>query len=141
MSAAQDQRSLAQAQIGIRGEWAHDTEIDLAALAPPLVVRAALARTAFSTRLFTITITNVPGPQTTLYAFGAPLREVHPIVPLAADHAVGIAVFSYDGMVTFGINADARSMHDLDVLAAGIEQGIEELRVLSPTNQTNIEKR
>jgi diacylglycerol O-acyltransferase / wax synthase len=102
--------------------------LDLAGLAPPVVVRAALARTAFSTRLFAITITNVPGPQQTLYAFGAPLREVHPIVPLAAEHAVGIAIFSYDGLVTLGINADARSMHDLDALAQGIKHGIDELR-------------
>jgi diacylglycerol O-acyltransferase / wax synthase len=102
--------------------------LDLAGLAPPVVVRAALARTAFSTRLFAVTITNVPGPRETLYAFGAPLREVHPIVPLAAEHAVGIAIFSYDGMVTFGINADARSMHDVDVLVRGIEDGIDELR-------------
>jgi diacylglycerol O-acyltransferase / wax synthase len=104
--------------------------LDLAELAPPMVVRAALARTAFSTRLFAVTITNVPGPRETLYAFGAPLREVHPIVPLAAEHAVGIAIFSYDGLVTFGINADARSMHDLDVLTRGLDEGIEELRAL-----------
>jgi len=97
-------------------------------LAPPVVVRAALARTAFSTGLFSITMTNIPGPRQTLYAFGAPLREVHPIVPLAAEHAVGIAIFSYDGLVTLGINADARSMHDLDVLVGGIEHGIDELR-------------
>jgi WS/DGAT/MGAT family acyltransferase len=104
------------------------TLLDLAGLAPPVVVRAALARTAFSTRLFAITITNVPGPRETLYAFGAPLREIHPIVPLAAEHAVGIAIFSYDGLVTLGVNADARSMHDLDVLVRGIEHGIDELR-------------
>ena len=104
------------------------TLLDLAGLAPPVIVRAALARTAFSTRLFAITITNVPGPRQTLYLFGAPLREIHPIVPLAAEHAVGIAIFSYDGLVTLGINADARSMRDLDVLTRGIEHGITELR-------------
>ena len=107
------------------------TLLDLTELAPPVVVRAALARTAFSTRLFAVTITNIPGPRKTLYAFGAPMREVHPIVPLAAEHAVGISIFSYDGLITFGLNADARTMHDLDVLAHGIESGIEELRVPS----------
>jgi len=113
------------------------TLLDLTELAPPVVARAALARTAFSTRLFAVTITNVPGPRETLYAFGAPMREVHPIVPLAAEHAVGISVFSYDGRITFGLNADARSMHDLDVLAHGIEDGIEELRapVTRPTRR------
>lgn len=52
--------------------------IDLAALAPP-VVHATLARSLCATRLFNVTITNVPGPQIPLYAFGAQLREVHPV--------------------------------------------------------------
>jgi len=41
----------------------------------------------------------VPGPKQTLYVFGAPLREIHPLVPLAAEHAVGVAALSYDGNV------------------------------------------
>ena len=49
-----------------------------------------------------------------LYAFGAELRELYPVVPLAAEHAVGIAIFSYNGMLTFGINADCESTPDLD---------------------------
>ena len=81
---------------------ATDALIDLAALAPPVVVHAALARTTFARRLFNVTITNVPGHREPLYAFGAQLREVLPVVPLAAEHAVGIAIFSYNGAVTFG---------------------------------------
>jgi diacylglycerol O-acyltransferase / wax synthase len=103
--------------------------IDLAALAPP-VVHATLARSLYATRLFNVTITNVPGPQIPLYAFGARLREVHPIVPLAAAHSVGIAIFSYNGSLTFGLIADRESTPDLDVLAHGIEEGIEELLAL-----------
>ncbi len=103
------------------------TLIDLAELAPPVVLHAALARTSFSRRLFNLTITNVPGPQQQLYALGAPLREIHPVVPLASDHAVGIAVFSYNGVITFGINADAESTPDIAVLADGIESGVETL--------------
>ena len=80
-----------------------DAVIDLAALAPPVVVHAALARTAFARRLFNVTITNVPGHEQPLYAFGAQLREVLPVVPLAAEHSVGIAIFSYNGVVTFGV--------------------------------------
>jgi diacylglycerol O-acyltransferase len=106
------------------------TMLDLAALAPP-AVHAAIARSLYATRLFNVTITNVPGPQMQLYAFGAPLREVHPIVPLAAEHAVGVAIFSYNGLMTFGIIADSESMPDLGVLAYGIEQGIEELLALA----------
>jgi len=108
------------------------TLVDLATLAPPVVVRAALARTEFARRLFNITITNVPGPQQPRYAFGAQMQEVHPFVPLAADHGIGIAIFSYDGLVTLGISADCESTPDLDVLAYGIEAGLEELRALVP---------
>jgi diacylglycerol O-acyltransferase / wax synthase len=103
--------------------------LDLAALAPP-VVHAALARAMYATRLFNVTITNVPGPQIPLYAFGAQLREVHPVVPLAAAHSVGIAIFSYNGLVTFGVITDSESTPDIDVLANGIDEGIEELLAL-----------
>lgn len=100
--------------------------VDLAALAPPLV-HASLARLLYGTRMFNLTITNVLGPPEPRSAFACPLREVHPIVPLAADHAVGIAITANDGMVTFGISADRASMHDLGVLAVGIEEGVEDL--------------
>ncbi|MGO9954450.1 MAG: wax ester/triacylglycerol synthase family O-acyltransferase [Solirubrobacteraceae bacterium] len=102
------------------------TLVDMAGLAPPLV-HASLARLLYGTRLFNLTITNVLGVAEPRSAFGAPLREIHPIVPLAADHAVGIAIASHDGLVTFGISADRASMPDLDVLADGIEEGIEDL--------------
>ena len=105
--------------------------IDLAALAPP-IVHATLARSLYATRLFNVTITNVPGPQIPLYAFGAPLREVHPVVPLAAAHSVGIAIFSYNGLVTFGVIADSESTPDIEVLTHGIEEGINELLALVP---------
>jgi len=105
--------------------------IDLASLAPP-VVHATLARSLYATRLFNVTITNVPGPQIPLYAFGAKLREVHPVVPLAAEHSVGIAIFSYSGVVTFGVITDSESTPDIDVLAHGIEEGVDELLGLVP---------
>ncbi len=105
--------------------------LDLAALAPP-IVHAALARSLYATRLFNVTITNVPGPQIPLYSFGAQLREVYPVVPLAANHSVGIAIFSCNGLITFGVIADSESTPDIDVVAHGIEAGIEELNALVP---------
>jgi WS/DGAT/MGAT family acyltransferase len=104
----------------------------LVGLAPP-VLHSILARSAFATRLFNVTVTNVPGPQQPLYAFGARMEEVLPLVPLAADHSVGIAAVSYDGKVFFGLNGDERGAPDLDVLAAGIESALAELRDLAET--------
>ncbi len=103
--------------------------MDLAALAPPLL-HSLIARSMYARRLFNLTITNVPGPRIPLYAFGAPLREIHPLVPLAAEHAVGIAIFSYDGGVVLGLAADCDSTPDLHVLAEGVEEGFSELRQL-----------
>lgn len=115
--------------------------IDLAALAPP-VIHAALARSLYATRLFNVTITNVPGPQIPLYAFGGLLREVHPVVPLAAAHSIGIAIFSCNGLVTFGVIADSESTPDIDVLRDGIEDGIDELLtlVVDADRRDNIDK-
>ncbi|MFN8160345.1 MAG: wax ester/triacylglycerol synthase family O-acyltransferase [Solirubrobacterales bacterium] len=103
-----------------------ETFLDLAGVAPP-VLHATLARLAYTPRLFNVTITNVRGPQATLYALGARLRRVIPMVPIFAYHAVGIAVASYDGEVVFGLSADRGTVSDLDVLAEGIEESLREL--------------
>jgi diacylglycerol O-acyltransferase len=102
--------------------------VDVANLGPPLAGNL-LARSMFGgTRMFNLTITNVPGPQERLYAFGSPLVEVLPLVPLFAGHTVGIAVVSYAGHVVFGLNADRVAVPDLATLADGIERSFAELR-------------
>ncbi len=106
--------------------------IDLADMGPPLA-GALLARSMFGgTRMFNLTITNVPGDQQHLYAFGAPLVEVLPLVPLFAGHTIGIAVVSYAGQMVFGLNADRMAAPDLGVLADGIERSFSELRPREP---------
>ena len=98
-----------------------------AQLAPP-VLHSYVARSLFGSRLFNLTVTNVPGPQQTLYALGAPLKMVYPLVPLAAEHAVGIAIISYDGRLCFGINADSDTVPDVDVFAEGVVATLSELQ-------------
>jgi diacylglycerol O-acyltransferase len=102
----------------------------LGELAPP-VLHASLARAMSAKRLFNVTITNIPGSPRPVYAFGAPLIGVVPIVPLAAEHAVAIAAVSYAGRVTFGLYADRAAMPDLDVLRDGIITSLHELATLS----------
>jgi WS/DGAT/MGAT family acyltransferase len=103
------------------------TLLDLTKHAPP-VIHSFLARSLFATRLFNLTITNVPGPQLTLYGLGSRMTDIWPLVPLAAEHAIGVAVLSYDGRVFFGLNADRDAMPDLDVLSTGVEDSFAELR-------------
>ncbi len=104
--------------------------IDLAAHAPP-VLHTFLARSLFATRLFNVTITNVPGPQVPLYAFGSRMTAVWPLVPLAAQHALGVAIFSYDGRVFFCFNVASDAVPDLEVAAAGLADSIAELLELA----------
>ena len=96
-----------------------ETMLDVAGLAPP-VLHTLIARSLYATRLFNVTITNVPGPRAPLYVLGAPLHAVYPLVPLAAEHAVGIAIFSYMDEVAIGVSADRDSCPDLDVMIDAI---------------------
>jgi diacylglycerol O-acyltransferase len=93
---------------------------ELSALVPP-ALHALVARPVFATRLFNVTVTNVPGPPRTLYALGRELRSIIPLVPLAAEHAVGVAIVSYAAELCVAVNADRDAVRDLDELIAGIE--------------------
>jgi WS/DGAT/MGAT family acyltransferase len=94
--------------------------------APPTLLAQA-ARINFSTRLFNLTVTNVPGPQVPLYVLGRELEDVFPVGFLPPNHALFVAIMSYKGGVNFGLLADYDSMEDVDVIAQGIERSIGEL--------------
>lgn len=99
---------------------------ELAGFASPTLAAQA-ARLQARQRLFNLVVTNVPGPQSPLYLLGRRMRAVYPLVPLAANTALGIAVLSYDGTLNFGLNADYDALPDLDSLAADLEQAIAEM--------------
>jgi WS/DGAT/MGAT family acyltransferase len=94
--------------------------------APPTLLAQA-ARINFSTRLFNVIVTNVPGPQMPLYVLGRELQDIFPVGFLPPNHAVFIAIMSYNGGINFGLLADFDSMADVDVLAGAIERSIGEL--------------
>jgi diacylglycerol O-acyltransferase len=94
--------------------------------APPTLLAQAV-RINFSTRLFNLTVTNVPGPQVPLYILGRELEDIFPIGFLPPNQALFVAIMSYNGGVNFGLLADYDSMDDVDVLAQGIERAIAEL--------------
>ncbi|WP_447004236.1 WS/DGAT/MGAT family O-acyltransferase [Saccharothrix isguenensis] len=107
---------------------AAQTLVRFSGFAPPtLHALGARAASSFSRRLFNVVVTNVPGPQVPLYAAGAKMIEMFPVVPLAKNQALSIGVTSYDGGVYFGLNADRDAMSDVDVLAAMVEESVEEL--------------
>jgi len=75
--------------------------------------------------------TNVPGPQWRLFACGRPMVEAFPFVPLASNVRVGVAIFSYNGMLNYGVTGDYDTATDIDVLCAGVEAGMVELLKLA----------
>jgi diacylglycerol O-acyltransferase len=94
--------------------------------APPTLLAQA-ARINFSTRLFNLVVTNVPGPQMPLYVLGRELQDIFPVGFLPPHQALFVAIMSYNGGVNFGLLADYDSMDDVEVIARGITESLAEL--------------
>ena len=90
--------------------------------APPVLL-GPTAAINFSTRLFNMLVTNFPGPQIPFYVLGRELTGVHPVGFLAHDHALAVAIFSYNGQCLFGLLADRDAVADLETFAGYIEDG------------------
>lgn len=73
-------------------------------------------------------VTNVPGPQIPLYMLGARLLETYPLVPLLENTGVGVALFSYDGKLCWGFNAEYQMVADLRIFVQAIESSFAELQ-------------
>jgi diacylglycerol O-acyltransferase / wax synthase len=94
--------------------------------APPTILAQA-ARLIARQRAFNLVVTNVPGPQFPLYTLGRKMTEVYPLIPLANNTTLGVALFSYNGTIGFGLLGDLELAPDLEVMAEGIEKSIAEL--------------
>jgi WS/DGAT/MGAT family acyltransferase len=105
-----------------------DTLVRIGGFAPPtLHALGARAASGISKRIFNLVVTNVPGPQFPLYAAGARMLEMFPVVPLAKGQALAIGLTSYDGGVFYGFNGDRDAMPDVDVLAGMVDESLDEL--------------
>ncbi|HSF85225.1 MAG TPA: wax ester/triacylglycerol synthase family O-acyltransferase [Acidimicrobiia bacterium] len=93
----------------------------------PITLVSLASRLAANARPFNMTVTNVPGPQFPLYLLEAKLLSTYPLVPLWSGHGAGIALFSYDGTLFWGLNADWDVVPDVDVLATAIAASFAEL--------------
>lgn len=105
------------------------------------IFRFALAQRAFlrlfgRQRLVNITVTNVAGPPVPLYLSGAQLQELFPVVSLAANLTLAVAVLSYAGQLNLTAVADRDSCGDVEVFAKGVQSTLDDLArsVLAPTS-------
>jgi diacylglycerol O-acyltransferase len=102
--------------------------VDIAGFAPTTL--HALAGRVASTAVRPaddLVITNVPGPQAALFAAGARMLVSYPVVPLLAGQALAVGATSYNGEVSFGLNADRTAVPDLGVFAQCVTDALEEL--------------
>jgi diacylglycerol O-acyltransferase / wax synthase len=104
----------------------------LTGFAPPMLLAlGTLVAMRIPQRNVNTVTTNVPGPQFPLYAAGRRMLEAFPFVPLAGSVRVGVAIFSYSGMLNYGVTGDYDTATDVGLLCGGIEDGMTELLKLS----------
>jgi WS/DGAT/MGAT family acyltransferase len=99
----------------------------LSGFAPATIISQAM-RLQSRQRMFNLVVTNVPGPQFALYVLGRELQAIYPMVPLAQNTALGIAIMSYNGQLNFGLSADYDALPDVAVLAQELEGSLAEMQ-------------
>lgn len=92
---------------------------------------ARLARFGLRSRIANFVVTNVPGPPEPVYLLGARMLESYPVVPLAPNQALGVALLSYAENLYWGLNADWDLLPDLHEFVEAVHAEHEELRVLA----------
>lgn len=117
---------------------AEDTEalMRLSRFAPQPLAAVANRALQFKTGMFNLTVTNVPGPPIPVYFLGRQLRLILGATPLTREHALTIAVLSYNGEFTFSVTTDPRRVPDGRDLVEHIRAELAELRALVPAQPT-----
>jgi WS/DGAT/MGAT family acyltransferase len=103
----------------------------------PATLLALGARNATRQLPFHMVVTNVPGPQLPLYLLGSRMIESYPVVPLLDGLGLGIALFSYDGKLCWGFDADYDLVPDLDPFVAFVSEAADELKQVAQRARPN----
>jgi len=104
--------------------------------APPTILSMA-SRMNWSTRLFNMIVTNVPGPQVPIYLLGRELQELVPVAFLPDNYALTIAAMSYNGKLDFSLLGDYDAMPDIDLVGEYVGEALEELLVAAGRPPSN----
>ena len=101
--------------------------MNIGSWAPP-TIHAMAARLAARSRFINLVVSNVPGPQIPMYIAGAKLLAQYPVMPIAENMGVSIACTSLAGTMAFGLTTDWDTMPDIEVLANGMGDELDDLR-------------
>src|SRR5215208_2619336 len=111
---------------------------ELSGFAPPTIMDQA-SRLMSRQRFFNLVVTNVPGPQFPLYLLGRRMLDPFPMVPLAKNQGLGVALLSYDGAINFGVVGDYDLLWDIDDFADDLRESLAELAGIAGVNLTTPE--
>jgi WS/DGAT/MGAT family acyltransferase len=139
ISAAMDALKASKQPLGAEAIWGlNDWFRDFA---PPILL-GPTAAINFSTRLFNLLVTNFPGPQVPFYVLGRELTGIYPVGFLARNHALAIAILSYNGRVGFGLLADPGSLPDAERIVGHLGESLAELlepaQIASPADGNDL---
>lgn len=90
------------------------------------------ARIEQSPRGFAVNVSNVPGPRSRVGVLDAPVDELYTIAEIGERHALRVAVISLGDTLSFGLCADPTIVHNVQVMAEGIETEARALSAAAP---------
>ncbi|HXF56764.1 MAG TPA: WS/DGAT domain-containing protein, partial [Actinomycetota bacterium] len=94
----------------------------------PSPLHALAAWAAGRLRFVNLAVSNVPGPEVPLSVAGARVLAHYPALPLAEGMGLSIGCTSLADTMGFGVTAAPETLSDVEALAAGLAEAVEELR-------------
>jgi WS/DGAT/MGAT family acyltransferase len=93
----------------------------------PGFLKERAARLAASPRVYNLAVSNVPGPRVPLYAAGAMVESIHPVIPTSDGHALAIGVLTYRDSLHFAAYVDPGVLPDAQELGPLFRESVAEL--------------
>lgn len=109
-------------------DWAQFADSTLFGTAMRLFAKTPLTHTP----VHNVIVSNVAGPQVTLYFLGARLTAMYPLGPIFHGCGLNITVMSLNGKLDFGIISCPQLLPDLAVLADDFTVELQELLAATP---------
>ena len=102
-------------------------------IASPMTLMMASRMASSAPVVVNTVISNVPGPQQTLYLNGHPLVRMGACISLWTPLKIAISIMSYDGIVTVSCVTDSASFPRVHVLLDAIQAGLDDIEGAAAT--------
>lgn len=106
----------------------------------PAAFAALAGRVGLLPGMINLACTNVPGPLIPLYSTGHRMLDFYPMLPLAGDLGLGVAILSYDQSLHWGISCDPKLVPDVEAVGALVSEEFQTLRDAAGVPATDLPK-